>query len=77
MLSYISVVSTGYVLLISICLMVKAEKLHSITSSAILANFQKYYFKVARICLLFAKLSKNSVDFSVLEISTVDTVSRF
>ena len=45
MFSYILVVSTGYFLLISICSMLKARNLHSIASSAILANFSKNYFK--------------------------------
>ena len=43
MFSYVFVVSTGYIFLISIC--PKAGKMQSIASSAILAN----YFKGARI----------------------------
>ena len=41
MFSYILVVSAGYILLISICPMLKAGKLHSLASSAILANLFK------------------------------------
>ena len=48
MFSYILVVSTGYILLISICPMLKAGKLQSITSSAILANLFKNYFEGAK-----------------------------
>ena len=49
MFSYYLVVSTGYILLISICAMLKAGKLNSIASSAILANLFKNYFKGAKI----------------------------
>ena len=42
MFSYIAVAFTGCILLISICLMLKAGKLHSIASSAILANEKKW-----------------------------------
>ena len=41
MFSYILVVSTGYILLISIFPMLEAWNLHSIASSAILANLFK------------------------------------
>ena len=44
MFSYILVVSTGYILLISICPMLKARKMKSIASSAIFANLFKNYF---------------------------------
>ena len=77
MFSYYLVVSTGYILLISICAMLKAGKLNSIASSAILANLFKNYFKGAKIWWLFAQLYKNLIDCFVLEFSTVDTVSRF
>ena len=77
MFSYYLVVSTGYILLISICAMLKAGKLNSIASSAILANLFKNYFKGAKIWWLFAQLYKNFIDCFVLEFSTVDTVSRF
>ena len=77
MFSYILVVSTGYILLISICPMLKAGKMKSIASSAILANLFKNYFKGAKIWWLFAQLYKNLIDYFVLEFSTVDTVSRF
>ena len=72
MFSYID-----YILLISICPILKVGKLHSIASSAILANLFKNYFKGAKIWWLFAQLYKNSIDCFVLEVSTVDTVSRF
>ena len=77
MVSYILVVSTGYILLISICPMLKTGKLQSIASSVILANLFKNYFKGAKIWWLFAQLCKNSIDCFVSEVSTVDTVSRF
>ena len=51
MFSYILVVYTGYILLISICPMLKATKMESIASSAIFANLFKNYF------------SKNMVNF--------------
>ena len=76
MFRYILVVFTGYIqLLISICPMLKAGKLHSIASSDILSN----YFKGAKIPVwwLFAQLYKNSVDCFVLDVSTVGTVRRF
>ena len=59
---YFRVVSAGYILLISICPMLKVGKLHSIASSAILANLLKNYFKGARIWWLFAQLYKNCID---------------
>ena len=57
--------------------MLKVGKLHSIASSAILENLSKSYFKGVKIWLLFAQLCKNSIDCFVMEVSTVDTVSRF
>ena len=45
MFNYILVFSTGYILLISICPKLKAGKMQSIASSAILANLLKKYFK--------------------------------
>ena len=77
MFNYILIVSTGYILLISICPMLKAGKLHSVASSAILGNLFKNCFKGAKIWWLFAQLYKNFIDCFVLEFSTVDTVSRF
>ena len=77
MFSYVLVVFTGYILLISICPMFKSGKLPSIASSDILANLFKNYFKGAKIWWLFAQLYKNLIDCFVLEFSTVDTVSRF
>ena len=64
-------------LLISICPMLKVGELHSIASTAILANLFKNYLKGAKIWLLFIQLYKNFIDSFVLEVSTVDTVSRF
>ena len=49
MFSYILVVSTGYILLISVCPMLKAGKMQSIARSAILANLFKNCFKGAKI----------------------------
>ena len=46
MFSYTLVVSTGYILVISICPMLKARKMQSITNSAILANLFKNYFNL-------------------------------
>ena len=48
MFSYISVVATGYILLISVCPMLKARKMKSIASSSIFANFFKNYFWVQK-----------------------------
>ena len=58
MFNYIVVVSTSYILLISICPMLKTGKLHNIDSSAILVNLFKNYFKCAKIRWLFAQLYK-------------------
>ena len=49
MFSYVLVVSTGCILSISICPMLKAGKMQSIASSAILANLFRNYFKGAKI----------------------------
>ena len=75
MFSYILVVSTGYILLISVCPMLKAGKMQSKASRAILANLFKNYLRVQS--WLFNQLYKNFIDCFVLEFSTVDTVSRF
>ena len=48
MFSYILVVSTGYILLISICPMLKARKIRSLASSAIFANLFENYFQVQK-----------------------------
>ena len=49
MFSYILVVSTGYILLISICPMLKARKKKSIASSgAIFPDLFKNYFRVQK-----------------------------
>ena len=48
MSSYILVVPTGFILLISICPMLKAKKMKSIASSAIFANLFKNYFRVQK-----------------------------
>ena len=77
MFSYILVVSTGYILLISICPILKTGKMQSIASSAILTNLFKNYFKGAKKWWLFAQLYKNFIDCVVLEFSSIDTVSRF
>ena len=81
MFSYILVVlqvsAVFHILLISTCPMLKVGKLNSIANSAILESLLKNYFKDAKIWSLFGQLYKNSVDCFVLEVSTVDTVSRF
>ena len=64
MFSFILVVSTGYILLIFVCPMLKAGKMKSLASSATLANLFKNYFNGAKMCF-------------VLEFSAFDTVSRF
>ena len=46
MFSYILVASTGYILLISICPVLKSGKMQSIASSATLGNLFKNYFKL-------------------------------
>ena len=48
MFSYILIVSTGYILLISICPMLKARKMKSIAGSPIFANLSKIYFSVQK-----------------------------
>ena len=48
MFNYILVVSTGYILLISICPMLKERKMKIIASSAILPNSFKNYVKGAK-----------------------------
>ena len=77
MFSYIVVVSRGFILAISSCPMLKARKLHIIASCATVAILLKNYFKGAKIWWLFAQLYKNSTGYFVLEVSTVDAVSRF
>ena len=59
MFSYILVVSTGYILLISIFLVLKTGKMQSIASSATLGNLFENYFKGAKIWWLFDQLYKN------------------
>ena len=53
MLSCILVLSTGYILLISILPMLKARKMKSIASSSILANLFKNYFRVYKNMVAF------------------------
>ena len=77
MFIYVLVVSAGYILLTSICPMLKTGKMQSIPSSATRGNLFKNYFKGAKIWWLFAQLYKNLIDCFVLEFSTVNTVSRF
>ena len=80
MFSYILVVSTSYILLISICPVLKVGKMQSIASSILLTNLFKNYFKGANIWWHFAqlyKLAELNIDCFVLEFSTVNTVSRF
>ena len=72
MFSYI--LGSGCILLIFICPMSKVGKLHSIASSAIFANLFKIYFKGGKLWWLFAQLYKNSIDYFVLDVSTVNNV---
>ena len=62
MSSYVLLVSAGYILLISICPMLKTGKLHSVANSSILTKLFKSYFKVAKIWCIFAQLYKYSID---------------
>ena len=66
MFSYMLVVSSGYILLISICPMLKARKMKSIASSAIIANLFKNYFKGSKMWWLFAQLYENFIDCFLL-----------
>ena len=66
MSSYILVVSTGYILLISICSLSNTGKMKSIASSAIIANLFKNYFKGSKMWLLFAQLYENFIDCFLL-----------
>ena len=78
MFSYILVVSTGYILLISICPMIKARKMKSMASSSIFANLFRNYFRVQKyggFLLSYTKISITVLCWSSR--STVDTVSRF
>ena len=77
MFNYILVFSPGYILLISICPRLKAGKIQSIASSAILANLLKKYFKDKKKWLVFAQQYEDFIDCFVLEVSIVGTVSRF
>ena len=79
MFSHILVVSTGYILLLSICPMLKAGKLYSIASSA------KYLQSYLKIILRVQKyggvlLNRTKIPLIVLcwkSQHTVGTVSRF
>ena len=66
MSSYILVVSTGYILLISICSLSNTGKMKSIASSAIIANLFKNYFKGSKMWWLFAQLYENFIDCFLL-----------
>ena len=78
MLSYILVLSRVYILLISISHLsdLKIWKIIYL-ATYILAILFKNYFKGAKIVWLFAQLYKNSTDYFVLKVLTVDIVSRF
>ena len=74
MFSYILVVYTGYILLISTCPMLTAGKTQIIASKATLANLFKNYFQGTKIWwFFFAQLYKNLIDCFVLEFPTIDT----
>ena len=76
MFSYILVVSTDYILLISIFPMLRGRKMKSIGSNAKLAVFAKlfknYFRRVQKVWRIFTQLYKNFIDCFVLEFSTVD-----
>ena len=48
MFSYILVVSTGYILLISVCPMLKVRNMKSMASSSIFADLLKSYFRMQK-----------------------------
>ena len=74
MFSYILVVSRGYILSISICPMLKIEKLPIIASYIYLQFYLKITSRGQKYGGYFlAQLYKNSTDCFVLEILTVDT----
>ena len=75
MFSYLSLVPTGYILLIYIFPMLKAGKMQSIAWSATLENLFKNYFKGAKIWWRFAQLYKKLIYRFLLEFSTVNTES--
>ena len=55
MFSYILVVSRDYILLIYICPMLKAGKVHTIACCAILAILFKNYFNMVSFCSIVQK----------------------
>ena len=61
MFSYILVVSVGYILLISVCAILKAKKLKSIASSAIFVNLFKNYFRLQKYGDFLLKCTKVSL----------------
>ena len=61
MFSYILVASTGYILLISICPMLKAIKMKSIASSSIFANSFKNYFRMQKYSGFLLNCTKSSL----------------
>ena len=73
MFSYILVVFRGCILLVSIYRMLKVGKLYTYYRKAILAILLKNYFKGG----FLLNCTKNSTDCFMLEVLTVDTVSRF
>ena len=75
MFSCISVVPTGYILLIHIFPMLKAGKKQTIASSTALGNLFKNYLKGTKKWWRFAQLYKKLIYRSVLEFSTVNTES--
>ena len=60
------VVFSGYILLISICPMLKAGKLHSIPTSDILAKIFKKYFKGGKIWWFSALVNCTKIPLVVL-----------
>ena len=58
MFSYILVVSTGYILLISICPMLKTRKMKSIASSSIFANLFKITLGCKNMVAFYSTVQK-------------------
>ena len=79
MFSHILVVSTGYILLLSICPMLKAGKLHSIASSA---KYLESYLKITLRVQKYGGVLLNCTKIPLIVLCwkfqrTVGTVSRF
>ena len=79
MFSHILVVSTGYIMLLSICPMLKAGKLHSIASSA---KYLKSYLKITLRVQKYGGVLLNRAKIPLIVLCwksqhTIGVVSRF